>query len=376
MPRSHGTIPGASPLALALGALVVAAGAAGAAPVRVKDLVSIEGADPVELYGYGLVIGLNGTGDGRTISYTRQSLLNLMERMGLTVEDEHLRAKNVASVMVAATIGPWDAPGSLVDVNVSSVGDATSLAGGFLLLTELRGPDENLYATAQGALSVGGFDFRSFEGARVRRNYVTAGRVPEGGRIVAGVPFQTPTGPFHLFLDQPDFAAADRIAGALAARWGAGSARAVDAGRVQVDVALLPQSDFAKAMAELDAVAVEPVATARLVINERTGTLVAGGDVRLLPAAVSHGNLNVRIDATAYASQPAPFSETGQTAIVRNTEVRAAEAEGGVVALPATTTADQLAVALNALGVSPRDLIAIFQALKAAGALPAKMEIL
>jgi len=360
----------------ALLTVVLAVSAATAAPVRVKDLVSIEGADPVEIYGYGLVIGLNGTGDGRTISYTRQSLRNLMERMGLTVPDDHLRAKNVASVMVAATLTPWDQPGSLIDVNVSSVGDATSLAGGFLLLTELRGPDGNLYGTAQGALSVGGYDFRTFEGARVRRNYVTAGRVPEGGRVVAALPFQAPTTAFHLFLDQPDFAAADRIAGALGTRWGAASARAVDAGRVLVDLERLPDPDFAKAMAALEDVTVEPAATAKLVINERTGTLVAGSQVRLMPAAVSHGNLNVRIETAVAASQPPPFSDTGQTTIVRNSAVSAAESEGGVVSLPSTTTADELATALNALGVAPRDLIAIFQALKAAGALPAKMEIL
>jgi flagellar P-ring protein precursor FlgI len=259
---------------------------------------------------------------------------------------------------------------------VSSIGDATSLAGGFLLLTELRGPDGKLYATAQGALSVGGYDFSSYHGARVRRNYVTAGRVPEGGRVVAGVPFQAPSGAFHLLLDHPDFAASARIASALSDRWGAAAARSVDAGRVEVALDRVPGADFAQAMAGLEEVRVEPASEAKVVINERTGTLVMGGDVRLLPAAVSHGNLNVKIESVAAVSQPPPFSETGQTTVVQNSAVGLDEERGGVVSLPSTTTADELATALNALGVQPRDLIAIFQALKACGALPAKMEIL
>ncbi len=349
-----------------------------ATPVRVKDLVTIEGTDPVEIYGYGLVIGLNGTGDGRSISYTRQSVRNLLERMGLTVSDDRIRAKNVASVMVTATLGPWDGVGSLVDVNVSSIGDATSLAGGYLLLSELRGPDGLLYATGQGALSVGGFDFSTFSGARVRRNYVTSGRVPEGGRIVLSPEFIPPTGTVHLFLDEPDFAAAARIARALGANWNAaGAVRALDAGRVAVDLTGLPApNDFASAMATLEDVSVEPSNIAKIVINERTGTLVAGGSIRIQPATVSHGNLNIRVESANAVSQPLPFSSTGTTTAVQNQTVGFNEGQGGVVSLPATTTADELATALNALGVTPRDLIAIFQALKEAGALPGKMEIL
>jgi len=351
---------------------------ADATPVRIKDLVTIEGTDPVEVYGYGLVIGLNGTGDGRSITFTRQSIRNLLERMGLTVADDQLRAKNVASVMVTGTISPWDGPGSMVDVNVSSIGDATSLAGGFLLLTELRGPDGVLYATGQGALSVGGFDFGTYSGARVRRNYVTSGRVPEGARIVAAPAFTVPQGTVHLFLDEPDFGTSSRIATALDAHWnGSGAVSALDAGRVAIELARLPvPNDFAAAMSVLDDVSVEPAIIARIVINERTGTLVAGGDIRIQPATVSHGNLNVRVEATNAVSQPAPFSDTGTTLAVRNQSVGLEEGRGGVVSLPSTTSADELATALNALGVAPRDLIAIFQALKEAGALPAKMEIL
>jgi flagellar P-ring protein precursor FlgI len=346
--------------------------------VRVQDLVTIEGADPVEVFGYGLVIGLNGTGDGRSISYTRQSIRNLLERMGLTVEDDRIRARNVASVMVTATVTPWDPPGSLVDLTVSSIGDATSLAGGTLLLTELRGPDGLLYAIGQGPLSVGGYDFATFTGARVRRNYVTTGRVPEGGRILASPRFELPaTGPVHLFLDTPDFTQARRIAEALNGFWEApGAASVVDAGRIALDLALLPEGDFAGAMADLAEVRVEPSAVAKVVINERTGTLVAGGDIRILPATVSHGNLSVRIEAIQRASQPPPFSSTGRTLLVPNTTLGVDSGGGGVVSLPPTTSAQELATALNALGVEPRDLIAIFQALKEAGALPAKMEIL
>jgi flagellar P-ring protein precursor FlgI len=210
----------------------------------------------------------------------------------------------------------------------------------------------------------------------VRRNYVTGGRVPQGGRVVAGLNFDAPKGPFHLLLDHPDFTSADRIATALAKKWGDGSAKSIDAGRVEIALDHLPDGDFAKAMASLAEVTVEPTAEAKVVINERTGTLVAGGDVHLLPAAVSHGNLNVRIESQAAVSQPPPFGNVGQTTVVENANVGLDEDKGGVVSLPATTTADELATALNALGVEPRDLIAIFQALKACGALPAKMEIL
>jgi len=368
-------------LAAALAATLLALLAAGpgrATPVRVKDLVTIEGTDPVEVYGYGLVIGLNGTGDGRSISYTMQSVKNLLERMGLTVSDDRLRAKNVASVMVTATITPWDGTGSLVDVTVSSIGDATSLAGGFLLLSELRGPDGKLYATGQGALSVGGFDFSTMSGARVRRNYVTSGRVPEGGRILQAPAFDVPDGTVHLFLDEPDFGTASRIAAALDAHWNkSGAVTAIDAGRVAIRLPELPTpNDFASAMSALDEVSAEPAVIAKIVINERTGTLVAGGDIRIQPATVSHGNLNVRVEAVNRVSQPPPFSNTGETVAVRNQALGFDEGRGGVVSLPPTTSADELATALNALGVAPRDLIAIFQALKEAGALPAKMEIL
>jgi len=363
--------------ALALLAFV-AADPAGAAPVRVKDLVTIEGSDPVEVLGYGLVIGLNGTGDGRSISYTRQSIRNLLERMGLTVPDDRIRPKNVASVMVTASVTPWDGTGSLVDVSVSSIGDATSLAGGLLLFTELHGPNGALFATAQGPLSVGGYEVSSFSGSRLRRNYITSGRIPEGGRILQAPEFRLPTsGMVHLFLDEPDFTQAERIATALNAHWSGSAASAVDAGKVGLRLDALPQpGGFPQAMAALEDVTVDPVVVAKVVINERTGTLVAGGDIRIQPATVSHGNLNVRIEAVNRVSQPPPFASVGQTTLEPNARVGAESGRGGVVSLPANTTADELATALNALGVEPRDLISIFQALKEAGSLPAKMEIL
>ncbi len=360
--------------------VILAAGLpADAAPVRVKDLVTIEGSDPVEVYGYGLVIGLNGTGDGRSISYTRQSIRNLLERMGLTVPDDRIRARNIASVMVAGTVSPWDGRGSSIDVNVSSIGDAASLAGGYLLMTELRGPDGKLYCTAQGALSVGGFDVSTLSGSRIRRNYVTSGRVPEGARIVNSPAYELPvTGTMHLFLDEPDFAQAARISDALNTFWSDDSTSAVvDAGRVSLDIdRLATTGGFARAMADLDSIRVEPTVIAKIVINERTGTLVTGGDIRIQPATVSHGNLQVRVSSQNAVSQPPPFSSSGQTQAFRNQSVGFDTGTGGVVSLPSTTTADELATALNALGVEPRDLIAIFQALKEAGSLPAKMEIL
>jgi flagellar P-ring protein precursor FlgI len=212
----------------------------------------------------------------------------------------------------------------------------------------------------------------------VRRNYVTSGRIPEGGRILAAPRFQVPSaGIVHLFLDEPDFAEAERIASALNTFWnGASVVSAVDAGRVALDLDQLPApGGFARAMASLEDVTVEPTVVAKVVINERTGTLVAGGEIRMQPATVSHGNLHVRVESTPAVSQPAPFSG-GRTAIVPDVSIGAETGQGGVVSLPSNTTADELAIALNALGVEPRDLIAIFQALKEAGSLPAKMEIL
>jgi flagellar P-ring protein precursor FlgI len=332
----------------------------------------------VEVYGYGLVVGLNGTGDGRTISYTRQSLRNLLERMGLTLSDDRMRPKNVASVMVTATISPFDQTGSMVDVSVSSMGDATSLSGGLLLFTELRGPDGTLYATGQGSISTGGFDITTRSGSGSRRGFTTSGRVPEGGRVITSPEFLVPTqGEIHLFLNEPDFAQSDRIAQALRGFFGDDAvSRAVDAGRVAIAMENLPSSDFTAAMAALEDVTVEPTVIAKIVINERTGTLVAGGDIRIQPATVSHGNLNVRVETLNSVSQPAPFARTGRTQTAQNSRVDVNDTGTGVVSLPPTTTADELAAALNGLGVEPRDLISIFQALKQAGAIPAKMEIL
>ncbi|MCA9752867.1 MAG: flagellar basal body P-ring protein FlgI [Gemmatimonadetes bacterium] len=348
-----------------------------ATPVRIKDLVTIEGADPVEVYGYGLVVGLNGTGDGRTISYTRQSLRNLLERMGLTMDDDRIRAKNIASVMVTSSVSPFDQTGTLIDVQVSSLGDATSLAGGLLLLTELRGPDGRLYGTAQGSISTGGYEHGTRAGAGVRKGYVTTGRVPEGARIILSPTFEIPAqGDIHLFLDEPDFTMADRVAQALRTHFGdQNSARAIDAGKIALALASLPDG-FTAAMASLEDVAVEPTVVAKIVINERTGTLVAGGDIRIQPATVSHGSLSVRVETANAVSQPPPFS-TGTTTAFQNAAVDVGEgSNGGVVSLPSTTTADELATALNGLGVSPQDLISIFQALKQVGAIPAKMEVL
>lgn len=365
------------PWVVTLGLGMWLAATASATPVRVKDLVTVEGSDPVEVLGYGLVVGLNGTGDGRTISFTRQALRNLLERQGLTLDDDRIRSKNVASVMVTSTISPFDQTGSRVDINVSSLGDATSLAGGLLLMTELRGPDGVLYATGQGALTVGGFDAGRRSGARVRRNFVTSGRVPEGARVIVSPTFSVPaSGDLHLFLDEPDFTLSDRVASALATFFSDSTlARSIDAGKIAISIDALPGT-FPSLMASLEDITVEPAVVAKIIINERTGTLVAGGDIRVQPATVSHGNLNVRVEAVTGVSQPAPFSQTGTTEIVENQSVQTEPDRGDVVSLPSTTTADELAAALNALGVEPRDLISIFQALKEAGAIPAKMEVL
>lgn len=358
--------------------LLFAAVAEGLGAVRIKQIAEIEGLGPTKLIGYGLVVGLDGTGDSRRSIATLQSVANMLKRFGITVPQQELRAENVAAVMVTADLPPFVRPGSRIDVQVSSLGDAESLEGGTLLLTPLVDAGGEVYAMAQGPVSIGGFNINTIGGEKVRKNYALVGRVPNGAVVKKEPPVSLPgDGVVRLVLRNPDFTTSARIARAINNAFGDSLAAAVDAGAVQVTVPEEYRGPGALVafVSRLEAVETEPDQVARVVVNERTGTVVIGGEVRIAPVAVAHGNLTVRISTTPIISQPAPFSQ-GQTVVVPETQTTVETERAALTVLPEPATVDDLVQALNALGVSPRDLIAIFQALKEAGALRAELVIL
>ena len=364
-------------------ALAAAALVAGAAPrvaadsgSRLKDVASLQGAGPMPLIGYGLVVGLNKTGDKRQTIFSAQTLANMLERFGLSVPAGQIKIENVAAVLVTAELPPYARPGARLDVTASSVGDARSLQGGTLLATPLRGMNGEIYALAQGPLSIGGFGGGT-SGNSVQVNHLTVGRVPEGGLVqVGGGGTLAQTDTLTLALREPDFVSAERVAQSINAALGAETARVVDPGTVTLKVPEQYHAAIADLMARIDVLPVETDAVARVVINERTGTVVIGGNVRIGQAAVAHGNLSVKISTKYEVSQPSPFSKTGDTKVVPNEQVDVHENPARLVALEEGTTLDNVVRALNALGASPRDIIAIMQALKAAGALRAEIVIL
>jgi flagellar P-ring protein precursor FlgI len=329
------------------------------------------------LVGYGLVVGLPGTGDSRRSQFTNQSLASLLRRMGVNVPPERLDVVNTAAVMVTAELPAFGAPGDRIDVLVSAIGNARSLAGGTLLMTPLKGADGEIYAVAQGALTVGGFLVDAQPLARVQRNSPTSGRVPSGGTVERSVPSRFVVDDVvTLQLVEPDFTTAGNIATALNGAVGAAVARAISPSQVDVSV---PEADRASPvafLARLEAIDVKSDGRARVVINERTGTVVVGGRVVLSPAAIAHGNLNVAVSTVLGASQPGALATGGRTVLLPRVEVDVREGEDKLRAVPATTTVDELVGALNSLGASPRDLIAILQALQAAGALSGSLEVL
>ncbi|GAB6064575.1 flagellar basal body P-ring protein FlgI [Deferrisoma palaeochoriense] len=354
-------------------ALLVALPAAAA--VRVKDIARVDGVRKNQLIGYGLVVGLNGTGDKSGVAFTTQSTANLLERLGVAVTPDDIKLKNVAAVIVTAELPPFARAGQRIDVTVSSVGDASSLQGGTLLLTPLRAPNGDVYAVAQGPLSIGGFGAGA-AGGGVQQNHPTVGRIPGGALLERDAPLpDLGRGYVDLVLREPDFTTAARLAGAVGTAFGPGTAQALDAGRVRVVVPEGEAADPVGFLARLEAVTVEPDAVARVVVDERTGTVVLGQDVRVRPVALSHGNLTVQITPYLEVSQPEALS-AGQTVARERAQVTVTEEEAKVLLLEPGETLASLVQALNALGVSPRDLVAIFQALKAAGALQAELEIL
>jgi flagellar P-ring protein precursor FlgI len=356
-------------------AFVIAASAAEALEVRVKDLARIQGVRENELFGYGLVIGLNGTGDKAGTLFTVQSIASMLQRMGIQVPRDRVGVKNVAAVVVTAKLPPFAKVGTTLDVLVSSLGDATSLQGGTLLLTPLQAADGKVYAVAQGPVSVGGFNVEAGgTGEKVQKNHPTAGRLPNGAIIEREVPTSVVENhTLAITLNSPDFTTVRRLAEVINGALGGGRARAEDGATVRVGVQ--PGQDVVALIALLENLRVTPDQVAKVVINERTGTIIMGSQVRISTVAISHGSLSVQIKSEFQVSQP-PALSGGSTAVVPKSDVTVQEEKSRLAVVEEGASIGDLVRALNALGVTGRDLISILQAIKQAGALQAELEIL
>jgi flagellar P-ring protein precursor FlgI len=359
---------------LALWAAVAAPPPAHAA--RILEVCEVAGVRPNQLVGYGLVVGLRNTGDIGQARFTLQSVAAALRRLGATIDPGMIQTMNAAAVMVTATLPPNANPGMAIDVTVSSIGNARSLAGGQLIQTPLFGADGQVYAVGQGAVLLGGFGATGGSGSSVQVNHLTAGRVPGGGLVERRVAGSGPPtdGPIRLTLRDPSFITARRVVTAIDEALQPGTARALDSGTVEVTVPETYAEDRIGLLAMIQQLEVEPDAPARVVIDERTGTVVIGANVRIGRAAVAQGGLTVTIDEAPIVSQPGPLSG-GDTAVVPDSDVEATVEGGALRVVGPTATLADVVNALNSLGARPRDLIAIFQAMASAGALHARIEV-
>lgn len=343
--------------------------------VRLKDIAEINGVRKNQLVGYGLVVGLDGTGDGKKATFTIQSMASMLEKMGVTIDKKDIQVKNVAAVMVTASLPPFAKRGNRVDVLVSSIGDADNLQGGTLMLTPLKGLDGKIYAMSQGPVNTGGFGAGG-AGSTVVKNFPTVGRVLSGAIIEREVPNTFKDRSTLVFsLHNPDFITASRTIDAINAQFSAPVARATDPGTIEIQVPDQYIGNTVPLLASLSELEVNPDAKARVVINERTGTVVMGEQVRISTIAIAHGNLSIVVRENVNVSQPMPFSE-GQTVVSPSTQINVQEDGNQLMVVPKGVSIGEVVNALNALGVTPRDLIAIFQAIKAAGALQADLEVI
>lgn len=345
-------------------------------PVLVKDIAHVQGVTGNQLVGYGVVVGLQGTGDSTSVIFTSQTIQNILQTFGLTVSQQAVRTRDVAAVMVTATLPPFAHSGDNIDVDVSAMGDSTTLQGGTLVMTEMRAANNLVYATAQGPLSVGGF-VAGFGGSTVNKNFTGAGRIPNGAVIARDMitPLQnSPTG-FNYVLTTPDYKTAANLASLLNAHFGARTATALDAETVHISLPPQYQNSTVQFLADASDLSFSQDELAKVVMNERTGTVVMGGDIRLAPCAIASGDLTIEITTTNQVVQPNAFA-TGRTALQQNTTVNTAEKGHSLTFVAGATTLASVVRALNALGVSPRDLIAIVQALRNAGSLQADLEII
>jgi len=341
---------------------------------RIKNIANFEGVRSNQLIGYGLVMGLPGTGD--TGLATEQGIANILQRMGLTVNPSDIKTKDAAAVMVTASLPPFPKPGARVDAQVSAMGDATSLQGGTLLLSPLKGPDGKVYALAQGPISIGGF-IGGGGGTSTKKNHLTTGNIP-GGAIVEFEPqFTLGDGKeIRLFLNRPDFTTAFEVAKKINETLASEYAATVDPTTIQIKIPPQYKERVVELIALVEGIDVAVDIPARVIINERTGTVVVGGTVKIAPVAISHGNLTVEIKTELQVSQPSSFAPKGaETVVVPKKEVKVQEQHASLVEVSGVTLSE-VVQALNALGVTPRDLISILQALRASGALRAELEII
>ena len=346
--------------------------------VRIKDIVDIKGVRQNQLVGYGLVVGLEGTGDSDDSLFTIQSLASLLEKMGVTVQTSDIEdVENVAAVMVTADLPAFASQGSRLDVLVSSIGDAENLQGGTLLFTPLRAADGHVYAVAQGPVSTGGFAVSGNSGDQVQKNFPTVGRVVGGALVEKELHTNfNEKSDLTLALKAPDFTTASRVAQAINRAFYSQLARTENAGSIRVMVPENYRGNTVQFVTMIESLGVTPDMVSKVVVNERTGTVIMGENVRIATIAIAHGNLSIQINESQDVSQPLPFSRGGQTVVTPESEIVVQEGKNPIYLVESGVSIGEVVKALNALGVSPRDLIAIFQALKAAGALQAELEII
>lgn len=353
--------------------MVLLAFPAVAAPIRVKDLVEFDGVRGNDLVGYGLVVGLNGTGDGiRNSPFTEEILSNLLERLGVNVTGEQFRPKNVAAVFVTGALPPFARAGGRIDVTVSAIGDAKSLLGGTLVMTPLNGADGQIYAVAQGMIIAGGVSAEG-DAAKVVQGVPTSGTIPAGARVEREVSFDfSGLEAIRMALRVPDFTTAGRIESVVNREFGRPVAAMLDAGTVTIDIAEARMRSPAHVLGRIENLTVEPESRARVVVDQRSGTIVMGADVRISRVAVAQGNLTLRVEEAPIVIQPNPFAE-GETIVVPRTNVDIDQAAGvGLAEVRDGTNLSEVVAGLNALGVNPRDMIDILKSINAAGALHAE----
>jgi flagellar P-ring protein precursor FlgI len=346
--------------------------------VRIKDIADIKGVRGNQLVGYGLVVGLEGTGDSDDSLFTIQSLASLLEKMGVTVQTDDIEdVENVAAVMVTTDLPAFATLGSRIDVLVSSIGDAENLQGGTLLFTPLKAADGSVYAVAQGPVSTGGFAVSGNSGDQVQKNFPTVGRVVGGALVEKEIHSNfNQKNSLTLSLHKPDFTTATRVAQAINRAFYSQLAQTENGGSIQVRI---PENYLGKTvqfLTMIESLGVTPDMVSKIVVNERTGTVIMGENVRIATIAIAHGNLSIQIDESQDVSQPLPFSRGGETIVTPESDILVKEGKNPLFLVESGVSIGEVVKALNALGVTPRDLIAIFQALKAAGALQAELEVI
>ncbi|MCW5687716.1 MAG: flagellar basal body P-ring protein FlgI [Pseudolabrys sp.] len=357
--------------------MILLAATPSGATSRIKDLANVEGVRQNQLIGYGLVVGLNGTGDTlNNIPFTKQSLQAMLERLGVNVRGQTMRTGNVAAVMVTANLPAFATQGTRIDITVSALGDAKSLQGGTLLVTPLLGADGNVYAVGQGSVAIGGFQAEG-DAAKVTRGVPTVGRISNGALIEREIEFAlNRLNQLRMALRNPDFTTAKRIAAAVNDFIGAPTAEPLDPSTVQITIPQQYHGNVVSLLTEIEQLQVEPDQSAKIVIDERSGVIVLGRDVRVSMVAVAQGNLTVAISESPQVSQPLPFSRGGQTTTVPRTSVKVQEDGKKLAVVRDGVSLQQLVDGLNALGIGPRDMIAILQAIKSAGAIQADIEVM